>query len=176
MSIAVYLVFLLAILFPLHGGLIISEPTHPTLYTVLYFFVSAFFFVSLFAAMIYMTDQTYIFKPGTVFVWFRDSVFYIESVKTSIFYRWVIARQDVIIPLGILLMLYKILLSNIVNAALLSIWYNLKNVGFYRKKEDATYRVEFHEVAGHGGGHDDHGGHDVHDDHGHGDSHANAHH
>ncbi len=48
-------------------------------------------------------------------------------------------------------MLYKLLLSNLVNAALLSVWYNLSNVGFYRKKEDAShYRVEFHEV---GGGH-----------------------
>ena len=45
-------------------------------------------------------------------------------------------------------MLYKLLLSNLVNAALLSVWYNLGNVGFYRKKEDASYRVEFHEVAG----------------------------
>lgn len=48
-------------------------------------------------------------------------------------------------------MLYKLLLSNIINAALLSIWYNLANVGFYRAKDDAHYRVEFHEVGGHGG-------------------------
>ena len=79
-----------------------------------------------------------------------------------------------IIPLGILLMLYKILLSNIVSAAILSIWYNLTNVGFYRKKEDSHYRVEFHEVGG-SGAHDDHGhdayapaaAHGTHDDHGH---------
>lgn len=45
-------------------------------------------------------------------------------------------------------MLYKLLLSNLVNAAVLSIWFNLSHVGFYRSKDDAHYRVEFHEVGG----------------------------
>jgi hypothetical protein len=44
-------------------------------------------------------------------------------------------------------MLYKLLLSNLINAAALSIWYNLSHVGFYRSKNDASYRVEFHEVG-----------------------------
>jgi hypothetical protein len=160
-SIAIYLVYILAVLFPMHGGLVIAEPTHPTLYTVLYFVTVVYFSVAMFATMIYMVDQAYIFHPGTIFVWFRDSIFYTEWVQKSVFYSWVITRQDTIIPLGILLMLYKILLSNIVSAAILSIWYNLTNVGFYRKKEDSHYRVEFHEVGGSGGGHDDHG-HDAH--------------
>ncbi len=164
-SLAIYLVFILAILFPIHWWLIIAEPTHPTLYTVLYFFTTIFFLIALCATMIYMTDQTYIFKPGTFFVWFRDTTFYLQWVQKSLFYSWVIARQDVIIPLWILLMLYKILLSNIISAAFLSIWYNLKNVGFYRKKEDSTYRVEFHEVtSAHAAWHDDHASH-WHDDH-----------
>jgi hypothetical protein len=170
-SIAIYLVYILAVLFPMHGGLVIAEPTHPTIYTVLYFFTTIFFIVSMFATMIYMTDQAYVFKPGTVFNLFRDTVFYTSSVKTSMFYTFVITRQDVILPLGILLMLYKILLSNIVTAAILSVWYNLTNVGFYKKKEDSSYRVEFHEVSGHGGWHDA-GAHDAHapahDEHGHG--------
>ena len=72
-------------------------------------------------------------------------------------------------------MLYKLLLSNIVTAALLSVWYNLSHVGFYKQKDDTSYRVEFHEVGGghwwdahgwHGDAHehDDHatGGHDAH--------------
>ena len=138
--------FILAILFPLHGGLVISEPTHPTIYSTLYFFTTGFFLVSMTAIMIYMTDQAYIFKPGTIFTLARESTFYVDSVKNSLFYGWVITKQDTIIPLGILLMLYKILLSNIVSAAVLSIWYNLTNVGFYKKKDDAHYRVEFHEV------------------------------
>ncbi len=163
-SIAIYLVFILAVLFPLHGGLVISEPTHPTIYTVLYFFVAIFFLFSMFATMVYMADQAYIFKPGTIFSLMRETPFYLEWVQKSNFYAFVLSKQDIIIPLGILLMLYKILLANIVNAALLSIWYNLSNVWFYRKKDDASYRVEFHEVGGHGGGwHDAHG----HDDHGH---------
>lgn len=150
MSIAIYLVFILAVLFPMHGGLVIAEPTHPTIYTVLYFFTTIFFIISMFATMIYMTEQAYVFKPGTVFNLFRDTVFYTSSVKPSMFFSFVITRQDIILPLGILLMLYKILLSNIVTAAILSVWYNLTNVGFYKKKEDSSYRVEFHEVSGHG--------------------------
>lgn len=67
-------------------------------------------------------------------------------------------HQYAIIPLAVVLMLYKLLLANIVTAAILSVWYNLANVGFYRKKDDSHYRVEFHEVgsvpAGHGGGHE----------------------
>jgi hypothetical protein len=61
----------------------------------------------------------------------------------------VMTHQYMILPLGVLLMLYKLLLSNLVSAAILSVWYNLSNVGFYRKKEDSSYRVEFHEVSGH---------------------------
>jgi hypothetical protein len=173
-SIAIYLVFILAVLFPMHGWLVIAEPTHPTLYSILYFFTTIFFIVAMFATMIYMIDQAYIFKPGTIFNLLRDTLFYTDSIRPSMFYAFVIARQDVILPLGILLMLYKILLSNIVTAAMLSIWYNLTNVGFYKKKEDSSYRVEFHEVSWHGWWHDDHGhwsGHDAHapahDDHGH---------
>jgi len=164
-SIAIYLVYILSILFPLHGGLVIAEPTHPTIYTALYFFVAIFFFFSLFATMVYMADQAYVFKPGTIFVFMRDTVFYTEGVQKSYFYAFVISRQDVILPLGILLMLYKVLLANIVNAALLSIWYNLSNVWFYKKKEDTSYRVEFHEVGGHDTWHDV-SSHDTHDHHG----------
>lgn len=75
-------------------------------------------------------------------------------------------------------MLYKLLLSNLVQAAILSVWYNLSHVGFYRKKDDSHYRVEFHEVAGHSSGHEGHGDHDdIHDSHGHDDhGHGKGHH
>ncbi len=157
-SIAVYLVFILAILFPLHGWLIISEPTHPTLYTVQYFLTSIALLFTLATVMVYMVEQAYIFKVGTIFVLLKDSLFYTESVRTSHFFTYVMGAQYLIIPVWVILMLYKLLLSNLVNAALLSIWYNLSNVGFYRKKEDSHYRVEFHEVGGHTAGawHDAH--------------------
>jgi hypothetical protein len=57
------------------------------------------------------------------------------------------SHQHIIVPLGIILMLYKLLLSNLINAALLSIWYNLANIGFYRSKKESSYRVEYHEVG-----------------------------
>lgn len=148
MSLAIYLVYILAILFPIHGGLIIAEPTHPTLYTVLHVFVSVFFLYAMFATGVYMVEQAYIFKPGTFFMWFRDMPYYVDMIKNSAVYLYIMTHQDTIIPLGILLMLYKILLSNIVNAAILSIWYNLSHVGFYKKSQDSHYRVEFHEVGG----------------------------
>lgn len=165
-SIAVYLVFILAILFPMHGGLVISEPTHPVLYTIQYFGVSMFLLYSLFATMLYMAEQVYLFKVPTIFGWLHGWPYYTEVVQHSVLYSYMISAQNIIIPLGVLLMLYKLLLSNIINAALLSIWFNLSHVGFYRKKDDSHYRVEFHEVAGHSDGHDDHssgsdtGGHD----------------
>ena len=144
-SISVYLVFILAILFPLHGGLVISEPTQPTLYTILYFFVSFFLLFALGAAVVYMIEQSYVFRVGNIFTWLRETGIY-TSLKNTWFYGYVISHQNAIIPLGVVLMLYKLLFSNLVNAALLSIWYNLANVGFYRRKEDSSYRVEFHEV------------------------------
>lgn len=165
-SIAVYLVFILAILFPLHGGLVVSEPTQPTLYTLMYMFVSAYLLFTAGAICIYFIEQTYIFRVATIFTWIRDTQYYIETVRNSWFYNYVMAHQNTLIPLGVVLMLYKLLLSNLVNAALLSIWYNLSHVGFYRSKDDAHYRVEFHEVGGsahaaesddHGAGHDDNG-------------------
>lgn len=107
------------------------------------------------ATIVYMIDQVYVFRPGTIFNLIHDTRFYTDSVKTSVFYNFVIKYQDVILPLGIMLMLYKILLSNIINAALLSVWYNLLNIGFYKKKEDTSYRVEFHEVGGNAHDHND---------------------
>lgn len=165
-SIAVYLVFILAILFPLHGGLVISEPTHPTLYTIIHFVTSGSLLFVLVTVIIYMTEQAYVFKVGTIFNLLKDTLFYTESVKTSYFYSFVMSSQYLIIPLAVIVMLYKLLLSNLVNAALLSIWYNLSNVGFYRKKQDAHYRVEFHEVGWQSAS----GWHDAHKDdwHGHG--------
>jgi hypothetical protein len=144
-SISVYLVFLLAFLFPLHGGLVITEPTQPTLYTILYFFVSFFLLFALGAVIVYMIEQSYIFRVGNIFTFIRDTGIY-SSLKSSWFYGYVMSHQHIIIPLGIILMLYKLLLSNLINAALLSIWYNLANVGFYRSKEESSYRVEYHEV------------------------------
>jgi hypothetical protein len=164
-SIAVYLVFVLAILFPLHGGLVITEPTQPTLYTLLYFIVSIFLLFALGAVMIYMIEQSYIFRVGNIFTWIGSTDAYITGVKPSWYYSYVMSHQYLIIPLGVVLMLYKLLFSNLINAALLSIWYNLANVGFYRSKEDSHYRVEFHEVGSGGGwhgwwAHDDHASHD----------------
>ena len=152
-SIAVYAVFILAVLFPLQGGLVIAETTNQGLYILQYIFVGMLLIFSFASVIIYMTEQTYIFQVGTFFVWFRDSLYYQETIRISAVWGYIIAHKDTIIPLGILLMLYKLLLSNIVSAVVLSIWYNLSHIGFYRAKEDAAYRVEFHEV----GGGDDHG-------------------
>jgi len=85
-SIAIYLIFILAILFPLHGGLIINEPTHPTLYTVQYFLTYIFLFLSLFAVLIYMTEQVYIFRVGTIFIWLKDTEYYIGIVRNSVIF------------------------------------------------------------------------------------------
>lgn len=184
-SIAVYAVFILAVLFPLHGGLVIAETTHQGIYILQYIFVGMFLSFSAASILFYMIEQTYVFQVGTIFAWFRDSGYYQTVVRPSAVFAFIITNKDIILPLWVLLMLYKLLLSNIVNAVALSIWYNLSHIGFYRKHEDTAYRVEFHEV---GGGHwhgDDHwGGHDAHaapahDAHGgghwHGDSHGGHH-
>ncbi len=131
-SVAVYLVFILAVIFPMHGGLVISETTSPILYTLQFLFVSFFLIIGLSSVLIYMIEQTYIFQVGTVFVWIRDWSYY----------------QQTIIPLGVVLMIYKIFFSNLVSAVVLSLVYNLSRVGFYRKKDDSSYRVEFHEIGG----------------------------
>jgi hypothetical protein len=103
-----------------------------------------------------MIEQSYVFRVGNLLTWIRDTGVY-PVLKASWFYGYVMSHQYAIIPLGIVLMLYKLLLSNLINAALLSIWYNLANVGFYRPKEEASsYRVEFHEVGGSGHASDAH--------------------
>ena len=162
-SIAVYLVFILAILFPIRWGLVVSEPTQPTLYTLMYVCISGYLFFTFWAICVYLVEQVYIFKVETIFVFLRSLPWYTEVVKNSWYYAFVMSHQNTIIPLWVVLMLYKLLLSNLVNAALLSIWYNLSHVGFYRSKDDSHYRVEFHEVGwAVSDGHDDHGGHDTH--------------
>ena len=107
-----------------------------------------FLLFSLISTMFYMTEQTYIFQVGTFFAWFRDAEYYQTGVKGPSVFLYIMSHRDIILPLGILLMLYKLLLSNIVSAVALSIWYNLSHIGFYRAKDEASaYRVEFHEVG-----------------------------
>ena len=61
-SIAVYFALILAIIFPLHGGLVISETTNPVLYTLQYVLVAGFVIIGIFSILIYMTEQAYIFQ------------------------------------------------------------------------------------------------------------------
>ncbi|PID84573.1 hypothetical protein CSB09_00200 [Candidatus Gracilibacteria bacterium] len=160
-SIAVYLVLLLAVFFPFHGGLVVSETTNPILYSLQYMFVGFFLCIGLFSVVIYMIEQAYIFRVGTLFVWLRDWQYYQESIRPSFIFEFVMSHQNIIIPLAVVLMVYKLMLSNIVSAAFLSIIYNIGSIGFYRKKSDSHYRVEFHEVGAHA---DEEGG-DENEDH-----------
>ena len=72
---------------------------------------------------------------------------YVNTIRTSHVFQFIMSHQNIIIPLGVLLMVYKIFLANLVSAVVLSVVYNLSRVGFYKKKEDSSYRVEFHEVG-----------------------------
>lgn len=145
-SISVYFVIILAILFPLNWGLVLSETTNPVIYVAQYIFLGFFVFIGLSAVIVYMTEQVYIFQVWTVFSWLRDWDFYQHTIRASNVFRFIMSHQNIIIPLGVLLMIYKIFLSNIVSAIVLTIVYNLSKVGLYRKKEESSYRVEFHEI------------------------------
>lgn len=146
-SIAVYFVIILAIIFPLNWGLVISETTNPVLYVAQYIFLGFFVFIGLSAVIVYMTEQVYVFQVGTIFSWLREWSFYQTSVRTSNVFKFLMSHQNIIIPLGVILMIYKIFLSNIVSAIVLTIIYNLSKVGLYRKNEESSYRVEFHEIG-----------------------------
>lgn len=146
-SIAIYFVIILAILFPLNWSLVISETTNPVLYVAQYIFLGFFVFIGLSAVLVYMIEQTYIFQVWTIFSWVREWWFYQNTIRLSNVFKFIMTHQNIIIPLGVLLMIYKIFLSNIVSAIVLSIVYNLSKVGLYRKKEESSYRVEFHEIG-----------------------------
>ena len=105
-SVAVYLVFILAVIFPMHGGLVISETTSPILYTLQFLFVSFFLIIGLSSVLIYMIEQTYIFQVGTVFVWIRDWSYYQQTIRFSSLFKFIITHQNIIIPLGVVLMIY----------------------------------------------------------------------
>lgn len=148
MSIAVYFVWIGAIVFPFHGGLVLSETTNPILYTVQYLCIAFFLIFGLGAVLIYMIEQAYIFQVGTIFIWIRDIPYYETIIRYSSIFRFIMTHQNIIIPLGVVLMVYKLFLSNLVAAVVLSLVYNISRVGFYRKQEGSSYRVEFHEVGG----------------------------
>lgn len=94
-----YLVFILAILFPIHGGLVVSEPTHPTLYTLVYIFVSGYLLFALTGVMIYMIEQAYIFKVETIFIFLRDVPYYTDVVRNSWLYSYIMSHQNTLVPL-----------------------------------------------------------------------------
>ncbi len=145
-SASVYLIFILAIIFPVHGGLMIDEPDNQVLYTIEYIFVAFFLYFVLGGAVLYMIEQTYVFRVGSILSSIHDIPYYTEVVRTSHLFQFYMQYRDQIIPLAVILMIYRLLFSNIVTAILLSIWYNLSRIGFYKIKNDAQYRVEFHEV------------------------------
>lgn len=151
-SAVVYLVLLLPIVFPLQWGLILAETTNPILYTLQYMLVGGFLLLSFFAVLIYMVEQEYIFQVKTILIWIRDMAWYQEFVRPSSLFRYVIEKQNSIIPLAVLLMIYKLFLSNLLAAIVMTIAYNIMHAGFYKKKESSSYRVEFHEVWWWGGG------------------------
>ena len=75
-----------------------------------------------------MSEQAYVFRVGTIFSWLRDFDFYQTVIRPSSVFRYVMTHQNIILPLGVLLMVYKLFLSNIVSAIILSIIYNLSRV------------------------------------------------
>lgn len=93
-----------------------------------------------------MIEQVYVFRVGSILTFVQDIPYYVSEVRPSWLFQFFMRYRDQIIPIAFLLMLYKLLFSHIVTAALLSVWYNLSRMGFYTMKEDAHYRVEFHEV------------------------------
>lgn len=95
-----------------------------------------------------MTEQTYIFKVGTIFIYLRDWDYYQNIIRFSSIFQFVMKNQNIILPLAVVLMIYKIFFANIVSAVVLSLVYNISRVGFYKKNQDSSYRVEFHEVGG----------------------------
>ncbi len=146
-SVSIYFVFILPILFSIHWGLRLSEPESPLLYTIQYITIASVLFYVIFSVLVYSIEQAYIFKVGNIFIVIKDTSYYTDVIKLSKVYAYIMSHQDVIIPLAVIMMLYKIMLSNLVNAAVLSVWYNLSNVWFYRQKDEGHYRVEFHEVG-----------------------------
>lgn len=145
-SASVYLIFILAIIFPVHGGLMIDEPDNQVLYTIEYIFVAFFFYFVLGGIVLYMIEQTYVFRVGSLLTSVHDIPYYADVVRNSHLFQFYMQYRDQIIPLAVILMIYRLLFSNIVTAILLSIWYNLSRIGFYKIKNDTQYRVEFHEV------------------------------
>lgn len=61
-------------------------------------------------------------------MWLRDLDMYRTLVRPSSVFRFVMSHQNIIIPLGAVLMIYKLFLSNLVTAVVLSILYNLSSV------------------------------------------------
>lgn len=147
-STVVYLVILLPIIFPIQGGLVLSETTNPVLYTLQYLLVGGFLILVFFSVLVYMVEQAYVFQVKTILIWVRDMAWYQEVIRPSSLFKYVMTAQNTILPLAVLLMIYKLFLSNLIAAIIMTIGYNIANAGFYKKKESSSYRVEFHEVGG----------------------------
>lgn len=99
-----------------------------------------------------LTEKLYIFHDtNSIFTLLKLTDFYSEF-QTSKIYAYTLLHLPLTIILSISFVIYKLLLSDIVTAVLLSVLASLNKP----------------RVGGHGG-HDDggHDGHDAHDDHGH---------
>ncbi|MDD5377478.1 MAG: hypothetical protein PHH16_05200 [Candidatus Gracilibacteria bacterium] len=158
---SVYLIFILTILVPLNGGIVVTLPKSQLGKVFQTLALSLSLIIFLIAVFLGLVEKSYIFiHTDSAFILLKKLASYSE-LQSSLLFRFVTSHLPTIIILSIGFIIYKLLFSDIVNALLASLIASIKKHKIGSGGGD-------HEESGHEehGGHDD-GGHDDHEeDHG----------
>jgi hypothetical protein len=157
-----YLIFILFILTPIAGGIPFPETKLKFVKYLELAAVAAFVWVFFFALLLGFASKTYIFNVDTAFVGIAKLGFYQELLAGKIFSKISMYLQPIVL-LGVLFLIYKALLSELIGVILASVWKWLMSLRNKGKKDDGKAAAGGHDEHA-AGGHDDHGGggHDEH--------------
>lgn len=152
---SVYLIFILAILVPLNGGILVTLPKTPLAKIFQTLVLSIGLIAFIVAIALGLIEKSYIFvHTDSAFTLIKKTLWY-SDIRSAEFIRFVNLHLPTIIILSIGFAIYKLLLADIVNALIVSLIANMKK---QRSLSNAH--------MSHAGGHGDHGGHEeAHDDH-----------
>ncbi|MDD2892231.1 MAG: hypothetical protein PHQ95_04665 [Candidatus Gracilibacteria bacterium] len=123
---SVYLIFILAILVPVNGGVSITLPKNIGGKIFQTFFLSFLLIFFLLAVLLGLIEKNYIFfHTESAFVLIKRFMFY-EELQNSLLFSFIFSHLPTIIIFSIVFIIYKMLFADIITGLIMSIIENTK--------------------------------------------------
>jgi hypothetical protein len=160
---SVYLIFILTLLVPINGGIIVTLPKNPIEKIFQTVVLSIGLVLFLVAVFLWLVEKSYIFSHTDSFFASVKKLSSYSELQGSLLFTFVSSHLPTIIILSIGFIIYKLLFADIVNALIASLITSLRKQKIaawsgVHEEEDHGWHEEEHEEAHE----EDHGWHDPH--------------